>query len=218
MQRKIMLRNAAGLSLLALAGCGSQPEEPAAVSTTTTTVITAPTSAPSTVVVRSAPPIVVSGGDKTAPPTKMAAKPTAKPVVVVKPTLAPKKTAPPKVTASSAGKLGPIPKSTTILISEDMKIGVGPEAQAGKKVIVHYTGTLTDGTKFDSSLDRGTPFDFTLGAQQVIAGWDQGVAGMKVGGKRRLIIPSDMAYGPSGQGSIPPDATLVFTVELLGVE
>ncbi len=89
---------------------------------------------------------------------------------------------------------------------------------AGKTVSVHYTGKLTDGTKFDSSLDRGDPFSFRLGAGQVIKGWDQGVAGMKVGGKRLLTIPPELGYGQRGfPGAIPPNSTLVFEVELLGV-
>ena len=101
---------------------------------------------------------------------------------------------------------------------EDTIIGEGKEAILGKVVSVHYTGTLVDGTKFDSSVDRGTPFQFTLGAGQVIKGWDQGVLGMKVGGKRTLIIPSDLAYGPTGRpGTIPPSATLIFDIELLDV-
>ena len=102
---------------------------------------------------------------------------------------------------------------------EDITVGTGAEAVAGKKVTVHYTGTLTDGTKFDSSVDRGTPFTFNLGAGEVIAGWDQGVAGMKVGGKRKLTIPSSLGYGERGAGGvIPPNATLIFDVELLKVE
>ena len=97
--------------------------------------------------------------------------------------------------------------------------GDGAEATNGRSVSVHYTGWLTDGTKFDSSLDRGQPFAFTLGAGMVIRGWDQGVLGMKVGGKRKLTIPGHLAYGDRGfPGLIPPNATLVFEVELLGVE
>lgn len=96
--------------------------------------------------------------------------------------------------------------------------GAGAAPKAGNVVQVHYTGWLTDGTKFDSSVDRGQPFQFALGAGQVIPGWDQGVAGMKVGGSRRLIIPPAMGYGSRGAGGvIPPNATLVFDVELLGV-
>ena len=101
---------------------------------------------------------------------------------------------------------------------EDTVIGTGAEAIAGNKVSVHYTGTFENGTKFDSSKDRNKPFGFKLGARQVIAGWDEGVAGMKVGGTRKLIIPGKLAYGPAGMpGAIPPNATLLFTVELLGV-
>jgi FKBP-type peptidyl-prolyl cis-trans isomerase len=101
---------------------------------------------------------------------------------------------------------------------QDLKVGDGAEAVKGKKVSVHYTGWLTNGTKFDSSLDRGKPFQFQLGAGQVIQGWDQGVAGMKIGGKRKLTIPPDLGYGARGAGGvIPPNATLVFEVELLGV-
>lgn len=101
----------------------------------------------------------------------------------------------------------------------DIKLGTGAEAVKGKRVKVHYTGTLTNGEKFDSSVDRGEPFTFTLGAGEVIKGWDEGFAGMKVGGKRKLTIPYQMAYGESGRPpKIPPKATLIFDVELLGVE
>ena len=101
---------------------------------------------------------------------------------------------------------------------EDLQEGQGAVAQAGQTVSVHYTGTLTDGSKFDSSLDRGQPFSFRLGAGQVIKGWDQGVAGMKVGGRRKLTVPPDLAYGAAGfPPVIPPNSTLVFEVELLGV-
>ena len=102
----------------------------------------------------------------------------------------------------------------------DIQAGNGAEAVAGKKVTVHYTGTLkSDGSKFDSSLDRGEPFSFSLGAGEVIQGWDQGVVGMKVGGKRKLVIPAALAYGEqSPSPAIPPNSDLVFEIELLGVE
>jgi len=100
----------------------------------------------------------------------------------------------------------------------DLVVGTGAAAVSGQKVTVHYTGTLTDGSKFDSSLDRGQPFSFPLGAGRVIRGWDEGVAGMKVGGKRKLVIPPEMGYGARGfPPVIPANATLVFEVELLGV-
>ena len=100
----------------------------------------------------------------------------------------------------------------------DIMVGTGATAVAGKPVKVHYTGWLTDGKKFDSSVDRGQPFEFTLGAGQVIKGWDEGVMGMKVGGKRQLRIPPELGYGSHGAGRvIPPNATLIFDVELLEV-
>ena len=101
---------------------------------------------------------------------------------------------------------------------DDIKIGTGDEAKAGHKVTVHYVGTLTDGSKFDSSRDRGQGFDFKLGAGQVIKGWDQGVAGMKVGGMRKLTVPPELGYGAGGYPPvIPANSTLIFEVELLKV-
>lgn len=101
---------------------------------------------------------------------------------------------------------------------EDLVVGTGPSPTKGQMAIVHYTGTLTDGTKFDSSLDRGTPFSFPLGMGRVIKGWDEGVATMKVGGKRKLTVPPEMGYGARGfPGVIPPNSTLIFEVELLDI-
>ena len=108
--------------------------------------------------------------------------------------------------------------TATGLKYQDLKVGTGPEAASGKIVEVHYTGWLESGTKFDSSVDRNRPLTFRLGAGDVIKGWDEGVAGMKVGGKRKLTIPPDLGYGKRGAGEvIPPGATLIFEVELLGV-
>jgi FKBP-type peptidyl-prolyl cis-trans isomerase len=101
---------------------------------------------------------------------------------------------------------------------EDTVVGNGATAAAGQNVSVHYTGWLTDGRKFDSSKDRNDPFEFKLGAGQVIRGWDEGVQGMKIGGTRKLTIPPQLGYGARGAGGvIPPNATLVFEVELLGI-
>lgn len=101
---------------------------------------------------------------------------------------------------------------------EDLEVGTGKAAEKGKNISVHYSGYLTDGTKFDSSLDRGQPLTITLGVGQVIRGWDEGFDGMKEGGKRKLTIPPEMGYGARGVGGvIPPNATLVFEVELVKV-
>ncbi|MBV9574804.1 MAG: FKBP-type peptidyl-prolyl cis-trans isomerase [Acidobacteriales bacterium] len=121
--------------------------------------------------------------------------------------------APTKVTGAAT-------KTPDALEYWDIKVGTGPVAESGRTVKVHYTGWLTSGKKFDSSIDRGEPFQFRLGAGEVIKGWDEGVAGMKVGGKRQLRIPSELGYGSSGTGGglIPGHATLIFDVELLGVQ
>ena len=101
----------------------------------------------------------------------------------------------------------------------DLVVGTGAAASSGQTVVVHYRGTLEDGRQFDASYDRGTPFSFPLGAGRVIKGWDEGVQGMKVGGKRKLVIPPDLGYGTRGAGGvIPPNATLIFEVELLEVK
>ncbi len=136
--------------------------------------------------------------------------------------------APPIVSASptpASEDTGPPPVADEPTFSEtglgiiDIEAGSGETPEMGKLVVVHYTGWLSeDGTKFDSSLDRGPPFEFALGAGQVIAGWDEGVATMKVGGTRRLIIPSELAYGEEGRPGIPPNAELTFDIELLEIK
>jgi len=116
--------------------------------------------------------------------------------------------------SDSYGNLTAIPK----VVKEDLVVGTGVEAKTGSAVKVDYTGTLVDGTKFDSSKDRGQPFSFVIGSGQVIKGWEQGVVGMKVGGRRKLTIPSELGYGREGRPpTIPPNATLVFDIELLFV-
>jgi FKBP-type peptidyl-prolyl cis-trans isomerase len=125
----------------------------------------------------------------------------------------PNTSAPSKVT-------GPGTTTPSGLTYWDIRVGNGEEAKEGSRVRVHYTGWLTDGKKFDSSVDAGSPFVFTIGNGQVIKGWEEGVAGMRVNGKRQLRIPPDLAYGKEGtpDGPIPPDATLIFDVQLLGVQ
>lgn len=110
-----------------------------------------------------------------------------------------------------------MPEDTKFKV-EDLKVGSGPEVSGGDYITIHYHGTLEDGTVFDSSVERGSPFKTRIGVGEVIEGWDMGVPGMKVGGKRRLTIPAKLAYGDRAVGSIPAGSTLVFEVELLGVE
>lgn len=117
---------------------------------------------------------------------------------------------------ASANQL-PTPKANQLLV-HDLVVGTGTEAVAGDTVTVDYVGTLQNGTKFDSSVDRGTPFTFTLGAGQVIKGWDQGVVGMKIGGVRLLVIPPDLGYGASAVSTIPANSVLVFEIKLEGVK
>jgi len=120
--------------------------------------------------------------------------------------------------AGGSGGAGQEVTTASGLRYTDVKVGTGAEAKAGQTAVVHYTGTLTNGNKFDSSKDRNQPFSFPLGAGRVIKGWDEGVAGMKVGGVRKLTIPSNLGYGAQGAGGvIPPNATLLFEVELLDV-
>ncbi|NMB57000.1 FKBP-type peptidyl-prolyl cis-trans isomerase [Candidatus Beckwithbacteria bacterium] len=123
-----------------------------------------------------------------------------------------------KTATKEANKTAQTLTTVTELIKEDLKIGTGKEAKAGNVVSVHYTGTLTNGEKFDSSKDRNKPFEFELGAGRVIEGWDIGVKGMRVGGKRKLIIPPAYGYGDQVMGSIPANSTLIFEIELLKVE
>jgi FKBP-type peptidyl-prolyl cis-trans isomerase len=111
-----------------------------------------------------------------------------------------------------------MPADAQRLQVEDIKVGTGAVAVAGKRVTAHYVGTLLDGTKFDSSRDRGRPFSFTLGAGEVIRGWDEGVVGMREGGIRKLTVPPHMGYGDRAAGRIPPNSTLVFEIELIKVE
>ena len=137
--------------------------------------------------------------------------------VAVAATASTKKTTP--TASKAAATTAKTAKEVTKLEIKDVKVGTGALAESGKTVSVNYRGRLTNGTEFDSSYSRGVPFEFPLGAGRVIKGWDEGVKGMKVGGKRTLTIPGDMAYGPQGAagGKIPPNATLIFDVELLNV-
>jgi FKBP-type peptidyl-prolyl cis-trans isomerase len=121
------------------------------------------------------------------------------------------------VACGGGGDSGTSPSGGGTLVIEDLVVGTGATAAVGDTVSVHYVGTLTNGTKFDSSYDRGQPYAFRIGAGQVIAGWDQGVPGMKVGGKRRLTIPPSLGYGSQAYGPIPANSTLIFDIELVSI-
>jgi peptidylprolyl isomerase len=120
--------------------------------------------------------------------------------------------------ASSGANMGDVTTTADGLQIQDLTVGTGQEAKSGDTVTVNYLGTLTNGTKFDSSYDRNQPFTTQIGVGQVIKGWDEGIVGMKVGGKRKLIIPPSLGYGSQAMGSIPPNSTLIFGVELLNVK
>lgn len=189
-----MKRLLLSLSFLSLVGCTNPPAPSTTETTTAVSVDTTAAPPPST---PSASETPAASGTPTASGT---------PAASGVPGWSEKPAAPPVTTKSG-------------LKYQVYKKGKGAEAKAGSTVSVHYSGYLTNGTKFDSSVDRGQPFDFGLGQGQVIAGWDEGVAGMKIGEKRKLTIPANLGYGDRGAGdAIPPGATLVFDVELLGVK
>jgi len=125
---------------------------------------------------------------------------------------------PTRTTSASTVTTAISPTSSEQIKIEDTKIGTGKEVKNGDTIVIHYTGTLQDGTKFDSSYDRNQPFETQIGVGSVIQGWDKGVLGMKVGGKRKLTIPPSLGYGDQDMGKIPPNSTLIFDVELIDVK
>jgi FKBP-type peptidyl-prolyl cis-trans isomerase len=191
---KRILMVAMAAAALTLSGCNKEKE--ADVSTSTEAVD---------------PQATPANNEQSEPTDTSAPAPTATPSSSDPHTSAPGQT---PAAAATGGEVT-LPGGTKYV---DVVVGTGAEATPGKTVSVHYTGTLTNGTKFDSSRDRGTPFDFVLGQGRVIQGWEQGVAGMKVGGQRKLTIPPDQGYGDQAMGPIPPNSTLLFDVELVDVK
>jgi len=127
-------------------------------------------------------------------------------------------TSQPEISSETLTDATPVPVSDAKIQIEDIEVGTGEEVKSGDTVVMHYRGTLEDGTQFDSSYDRDEPFVTQIGTGAVIQGWDQGVPGMKVGGKRKLIIPPELGYGEADMGDIPPNSTLIFEVELLEIQ
>lgn len=126
-------------------------------------------------------------------------------------------TSQPQLTTETPSDATPVPVTDAKVQIEDIQVGTGEEVKSGDTIVMHYRGTLEDGTQFDSSYDRGEPFVTQIGTGAVIQGWDQGVPGMKVGGKRKLTIPPELGYGSADMGEIPPNSTLIFEVELLEI-
>ncbi|MCA1595552.1 MAG: FKBP-type peptidyl-prolyl cis-trans isomerase [Chloroflexi bacterium] len=233
------LKYALGLGMLtvALAGCGGQNSDQGSTNTIVHTTTPPPQN---TTVVVTPPPTKTTSKTTTTVVAKPGATTSGQPDAtdgVTPPVGPPKKGA--KVpgdqttttsgdqtsgTSSARSAKGALPgwpttastqKTSDGLQYKDLKVGTGPSPKSGDNVTVTYTGYLTDGTKFDSSFDHGGTFDFVIGQGNVIKGWDEGVASMKVGGKRKLIVPPDLGYGPGGSGPIPPNSTLIFDVELI---
>lgn len=213
-----MKRFIPGLLVMAvLAGaCGPKPETGTTSTTTTTTATaTAPAATVPPDTVGASPGQPGSADTDQTPASSGMGSPS--PAGMESPA-AGSETASPGASAGGPPPAGEQKELTRGIKYTEMKAGSGTAAEKGKTVSVHYTGWLTTGEKFDSSVDRGEPFEFRLGAGEVIPGWDEGVQGMKVGEKRRLEIPPDQAYGPQGVGPIPPNSTLIFEVELLEVK
>ena len=194
--RNITLAIAGAVVLSLVPGCQQKPDAPETASTA----------------VASAPPAPAPAQPPESMTSATPAKQTAPAAAAAKPGSSAKSSKP------SSSKKDGIVTTSSGLMYKDEKPGSGKVAKSGDTVTVNYTGTLENGTKFDSSYDHGQPFTFHLGGGEVIKGWDEGVAGMKVGGKRKLVIPSELGYGPAGRPpKIPPAATLIFEVELMNI-